>query len=52
MKDLGCRAKLVTMHHGSICFTVGLDWILVLGIKPRALLMLSKYLPLDLNSCS
>lgn len=24
IEDLSCRAKLVTMHHGSICFVVGL----------------------------
>lgn len=23
VKDLGCKAKLVTMHHGSIYFVVG-----------------------------
>lgn len=32
LKDLSCRAKLATIHHGSICFVVGLVWVWVLGM--------------------
>lgn len=40
--DLGCRAKLVILHQGS-CFVAVLFGFWCWGMKPRALMMLSKY---------